>query len=90
MNNWTQVFIRRIYSNLYTKHKEKKNTYPPLIFSADPTEHFNIADQHPDILATMKSRLSQYMESLVPAQNPDEDPRSIPANFGGIWSPGWC
>ena len=64
--------------------------YFKLFFSADPTEHFDIADRHPDVLEKMKDMLKQYRESLVPANQPDPDPKSNPKNFDGNWSPGWC
>lgn len=56
----------------------------------DPTEHFDIADQHPDVVNTMKARLDYYRQSLVPANYPKPDPAGDPKNFGGVWSPGWC
>ena len=59
-------------------------------FSADPTEHFDIADQHPDIVEDMKKKLEQYKASEVPPNYPPPDPKSNPDNFGGNWSPGWC
>ena len=60
------------------------------VLTADPTEHFDIADQHPDIVTEMKKKLEKYRQSLVPANFPSPDPKSNPKYFGGNWSPGWC
>ena len=84
------VFLKN--RNFFSKIKRSKGTdYAALnFFSADPTEHFDIADKHPDVLEKMKDMLKQYRESLVPANQPDPDPKSDPKNFDGNWSPGWC
>ena len=59
-------------------------------FSADPTEHHDISNQHPDVVANMKKKLEKYKESLVPANFPAAEPKSNPKHFKGNWSPGWC
>ena len=63
-----------------------------VLLSADPTEHFDIADQHPDIVADMIRKLEKYRESLVPAHL--ESGRDFPlpdiVAQTGVWSPGWC
>ena len=62
-----------------------------VLLSADPTEHFDIADQHPDIVENMKRKLEKYRESLVPSLESGRDfplPESIAQT--GVWSPGWC
>ena len=58
--------------------------------TADPTEHFDIAEKYPDVVEDMKKRLAKYRETLVPANFPPDDPKADPKNFGGNWSPGWC
>lgn len=90
-NDWTPV------PNWADDSGETKSSgpqqFPPyqlFDLEADPTEHFNIADKHPDIVDDMKAKLSQYRKSLVPANYPDPDPKSDPKYFGGNWSPGWC
>lgn len=57
---------------------------------ADPTEHYNLADVYPDLVATMKQRLIEYRKTMVPADNPPNDPHGDPAHFNNVWSPGWC
>ncbi|WAR29518.1 ARSB-like protein [Mya arenaria] len=57
---------------------------------ADPTEHHNIASDHPHVVSKLLDRLSFHKATMVPANNPRADPASNPQNFGGNWSPGWC
>lgn len=85
-NGWTPL------PPLIDKHNNSLSFPPYQLFDIDndPTEHFDIADQQPDVLNTMKSRLEYYRKSLVPAHYPKEDKRGDPKNFGGVWSPGWC
>ena len=61
-----------------------------LCFTADPTEHHDIADKHPHIVDRMKRKLATYRASLVPAIHAPAEPKSNPKHFGGVWSPGWC
>ncbi|XP_076450565.1 arylsulfatase I-like [Babylonia areolata] len=56
----------------------------------DPTERQDLAQKEPKVLETLKRRLQQWKMSLVPAQNPKDDPKANPAYYGGDWSPGWC
>ena len=58
----------------------------------DPTETTNLADSMPDKVAELTARLD-YWKSLE--VEPDfasegEIPEGAAANFGGIWTPGWC
>ena len=71
------MYIRIIYS---------------VLLSADPTEHFDIADQHPDIVEDMIRKLEKYRESLVPARlgRRQDFPKPDIVVQTGIWSPGWC
>ena len=59
---------------------------------ADPTERINLARERRDILEMMKARLAQLMPSYVdPLYNlHGRTTKCDPANFGGVWSPGWC
>ncbi|XP_046545775.1 arylsulfatase B-like [Haliotis rubra] len=56
----------------------------------DPTEHNNLAQMMPDMVAKLRARFEEYKKTMVPANYPDGDPASDPRNFGGVWSPGWC
>jgi arylsulfatase A-like enzyme len=44
---------------------------PPLLFNLniDPSEKYNIADKHPEIIAEMKEILKQHQASVVPVEN---------------------
>ncbi|KAK7481486.1 hypothetical protein BaRGS_00027248 [Batillaria attramentaria] len=56
----------------------------------DPTEHNDLKQTYPAVLAWMKARLEEWKKSLVPAMFPPGDPASNPKNYHGVWSPGWC
>ncbi|XP_031636044.1 arylsulfatase I-like isoform X2 [Contarinia nasturtii] len=60
----------------------------PCLFniSDDPCETTNIAAQFPDIVKKLESKLDYYCEIAKPIRNKPGDPRSNPANFGGIWT----
>ncbi|KAL5006798.1 hypothetical protein ScPMuIL_015604 [Solemya velum] len=44
----------------------------------DPTEHHNLADDMPEVVAKLENRLAQYMKSLVPALYPKPNPKIQP------------
>ncbi|KAK7098549.1 arylsulfatase B-like [Littorina saxatilis] len=56
----------------------------------DPTEHNDVKDKFPDVLATMKARMEQWRQGMVPANFPPFSSGSNPANYDGVYSPGWC
>lgn len=56
----------------------------------DPTEHNNLADQMPQLVAKLKERMADYKKKYVPPNYPNHDPNSNPQNYGGAWTPGWC
>ncbi|KAL4218594.1 hypothetical protein ACF0H5_021184 [Mactra antiquata] len=56
----------------------------------DPTEHYDIADQCPDTVQQLISRLKHYRTTMVPAHFPNNDKRGDPINFDWVWSSGWC
>ncbi|KAK6191760.1 hypothetical protein SNE40_003362 [Patella caerulea] len=58
--------------------------------TADPTEHFDIADQFPDLVTKLKDKLVEYKKLLVPAFDPSFSPKSLPIFYDGVWTPGWC
>ncbi|XP_046371687.2 arylsulfatase B-like [Haliotis rufescens] len=58
--------------------------------SADPTEHFDLAEKYPDIVSQLKTTLDTYKKSLRPAFNPPSTYKANPLFYGGLWSPGWC
>ncbi|XP_006819265.2 arylsulfatase B-like [Saccoglossus kowalevskii] len=56
----------------------------------DPEERNDIAELYPEIVQELSNRLDEYREDLVPPVNLVFDPAGDAANFGGVWSPGWC
>jgi hypothetical protein len=44
---------------------------PPLLYDLnhDPSEKYNIADQHPEILADLERELNKHRKDLVPGEN---------------------
>ncbi|XP_055304417.1 arylsulfatase B-like isoform X3 [Sitodiplosis mosellana] len=55
------------------------------IFS-DPCETTNLASKFPDLVKKFQSKLDYYGQIARPTRNKPGDPRSDPANFGGIWT----
>ncbi|ESP00927.1 hypothetical protein LOTGIDRAFT_225566 [Lottia gigantea] len=68
----------------------KQSQYRLFNIADDPTEHVDLADKHPDIVAKLKTKLAEYKKSLVPAFNPGFVFKSLPIFYDGTWSPGWC
>lgn len=60
------------------------------LFTADPTESNNLASTEENQLEILKGKLDEYRFQVVPADSTADDPSGDPANFGGIWTPGWC
>ncbi|KAK7098855.1 arylsulfatase J-like isoform X2 [Littorina saxatilis] len=58
--------------------------------SADPEERHNLADDFPEVVQQLKQKLTSYERLVVPSQHPPVEPKSLPHNFGGVWTPGWC
>nr|KAG5694741.1 hypothetical protein BaRGS_031557 [Batillaria attramentaria] len=56
----------------------------------DPTEHVDLAEQLPDVVAKLEQRMAEYMKQYVKADFPAMDPAGSPSNYGGSWTPGWC
>ena len=55
--------------------------------TADPNERNNVADQYPDVVKQLKERIEHYNATHIEQLDPPYDPRSNPANFGGVWTP---
>ncbi|XP_067656663.1 arylsulfatase B-like isoform X1 [Haliotis asinina] len=88
-NDWTPLPKLGQKSSLM----EQDEDFPPYMLfniSSDPTEHFDLSAKYPDLVEEMKVKLEEWRKRGVPAQDPPKDPKSNPANFGGVWSPGWC
>ena len=55
--------------------------------TADPNERNNVADKYPEIVKQLKERIEYYNSTHIAQINVPIDPKSNPANFGGIWTP---
>jgi hypothetical protein len=58
----------------------------------DPNETTDLAATMPDKVAELDARLEFYraMEVAPDFSSENEVPEGAAANFGGIWTPGWC
>ncbi|KAK7481420.1 hypothetical protein BaRGS_00027376 [Batillaria attramentaria] len=56
----------------------------------DPTEHVDLVEQLPDVVAKLERRMAGYMKQYVKPDFPANDPDGSPSNYGGSWTPGWC
>lgn len=52
----------------------------------DPCETTNLAKEFPEIVRKLQAKLNYYGSIAKPIRNKPGDPRSDPANFGGIWT----
>lgn len=50
---------------------ERKVQEPPLLYNLniDPSEKYNIADQHPEVISELKKILEEHQKTLVPVEN---------------------
>ena len=55
--------------------------------TADPNERNNVADKYPEVVNQLKERIEYYNSTHITQFHIPTDPRSNPANFGGIWTP---
>ena len=55
----------------YGQFGEKEIHNPPLLYNLnqDPSEKYNIAEQHPDILQTMKNLVMAHQEKMIPGED---------------------
>jgi len=53
----------------------------------DPCETRDVASQHPDIVASLKSKLEYWETKTVPQLNTVVDPECDPRRFGLAWVP---
>lgn len=58
--------------------------------SSDPNEHFNIADEHPDIVKELMKGINDYRSTMIKPSVADNEASGNPNNFGGFFSTGWC
>ena len=55
--------------------------------TADPTEHHDLSESHPEIVKQLLDRLAYYNSTAVPCRYPAPHPQSNPKLHGGAWVP---
>ena len=60
------------------------------VFTADPFERTNIAEENPNIVAELKDKLDTYQKTMIPPNVLPETEKGNPKYFNGTYSPGWC
>lgn len=55
--------------------------------SQDPTECYNIAQNHTNVVEDLKALLDDYRKHLMPNPARNYDPRSDPKYWNDYWSP---
>jgi hypothetical protein len=55
----------------YGQFGEKEIHNPPLLYNLnqDPSEQYNIAVQHPDVLQAMKNLVMAHQEKMIPGED---------------------
>ena len=53
----------------------------------DPTECYNLAENHTDVVAELQAILEEYRQHLVPNLAKKFDPEANPERFHDYWSP---
>nr|XP_045604443.1 uncharacterized protein LOC123762130 [Procambarus clarkii] len=56
----------------------------------DPEERVNLASEQVEVVEELLEYLLEEQRRYVPADIKPQVPEANPANFGGVWSPGWC
>ena len=55
--------------------------------TSDPTEHHNVADDHPDVVAELKSRIEVYNSTHLVQMYYPIDQTSNPLKYQDVWTP---
>lgn len=63
-------------------------TTSPCLFNIlrDPCEYTDVAASHPDVMAILKARLQDYIDTAVPPRNKPWDPSANPKYWGYTWN----
>ena len=75
------------YTHFAHVHTDAHELYD---LGSDPGESVNLASAMPEKVDYLKSRLQKLRQTLVPAVDKTTDPKSDPALWNNVWSPGWC
>ncbi|XP_046547542.1 LOW QUALITY PROTEIN: arylsulfatase B-like [Haliotis rubra] len=84
--------MNRTQDDKYEQTVYTKGDRPIHLFNIreDPTEHNDLAQQMPDMVAKLRARFEDYKKTMVPANFPSDDAAADPRLYGGAWTPGWC
>jgi hypothetical protein len=66
------------------------NAYIFAFFADDPNEYNNLADDMPETVQKLLTRMNEYKQHMIPAKYPKPNPSANPKYFGNAWTPGWC
>ncbi|XP_071754687.2 arylsulfatase I [Centroberyx gerrardi] len=55
--------------------------------TSDPYERSDLAEERPEVVKYLLTRLAEYNQTAVEARNPPDDPMADPQLHGGVWSP---
>ena len=61
-----------------------------IFLSDDPEENEDLSEKEEDKVKELLSRLVSYLPGIVKEHEEVEDLRGNPANFNGVFTPGWC
>ena len=50
----------------------------------------NLSEVEPDIVLQLQARLAELERGMSNVTFPEMTDEADPANFGGVWSAGWC
>ncbi|XP_071094086.1 arylsulfatase B-like [Haliotis cracherodii] len=82
----------QVTSELNITHiRDWANKYQLFNLKDDPNERNDLSNSQPDMVKKLAARLAWYEKQAVPPNFPETpDPKSNPALYGNVWSPGWC
>ena len=55
--------------------------------SKDPCEYNNLANEFPNVVKMLQSKLNEYRKTMQKPRIKPDDPASNPKYFGGVWTP---
>ena len=61
-----------------------------IIFTDDPFEYNNIAEDNPEIVDKMMEKLMEYWVTMIPADVAKDVEEGNPVHFNGTFSPSFC
>ena len=60
-----------VTEDAYGKNRQRKEHNPPLLFNLDrdPSEHFDVGKEHPEVIAEMLKISEQHRKTTKPVEN---------------------